>query len=120
MLIGYKSAKWQKIATHQKEAVRALSRGSANLVLKRLSQLAAFENLGQIRCQAAPLYLRVLVRETNRREDRHWEFAIRLHGGDAILLRPAGEFLKLADGAPDAGSVTQVEIVFIGNHRGKQ
>ncbi len=120
MLIGYANAKWHKIATKQKEAAKALSKESANLVIIRLSQLAAFENLGQISCNTPPLHLDLLTKERKGQENRQGEFAIKLHGGDGIVFRPAGKFVKLKDGTPNVNTVTQVEIVRIGNYHGNQ
>ena len=120
MLIGYEKAKWQNIATKQKEAKKVLSQESAVLVPKRLSQLAAFDNLGQIPPRAAPLHLHLLTKERRGQKSSQGEFVIKLHGGDGIVFRPAGEYSKLEDDTPDIGTITQVEITFIGNYHGKQ
>jgi len=120
MLIGYENSGWQKIATKQKEAMKALAKESADLVPQRLSQLAAFENLGQIPVRAAPLHLHLLAKERKGHESRQGEFVIKLHKGDGIVFRPAGDYSRLGDGTPDVNTVTQVEIVFIGNYHRKQ
>ena len=120
MLIGYKNPKLQKIATKQKEAMKALPNESATLVFKRLSQLAALDNLGQIECHAPPLHLHLLTKERKGQGNRPGEFVVKLHGGDGIVFRPAGKFLKLKDGTPDACTVTEIEITRIGNYHGDQ
>lgn len=120
MLIGYETAKLQKIATKQKEAKKALSQESAALVPQRLSQLAAFDNLGQIPPRTAPLHLHLLTKERKGRKSSHGEFAIKLYGGDGVVFRPTGEYAKLEDGTPDVDTITQVEITLIGNYHGKQ
>ena len=120
MLIGYETAKWQKIAEKQKEAKQALSAQSAALVPRRLAQLAAFENLGQISPRSAPLHLHLLTKERKGQDNRHGEYVIKLHGGDGIVFRPVGEYSKLTDGTPIIDTVTQVEIVFIGNYHGRK
>jgi hypothetical protein len=117
MLIGYNATTWHKIATQQDAAMKALSTASAGLVARRLSQLAAFDNLGQIRRRAPPLYL--LTRNGKGQANRAGEFVIRLHGDDGIVFRPTGEYTKLRNGKPDINTVTQVEITLIGNHRGR-
>lgn len=120
MQIGYEKAKWQKIAEKTKEARKALSAESADLVPRRLSQLAAFDNLGQIPERSAPLHLHLLTKKRRGQKDQQGEFVIKLHGGDGIVFRPTGDYTQLADGTPDVDTVTQVEIVIIGNYHGEQ
>ncbi|QDU98798.1 hypothetical protein [Lignipirellula cremea] len=120
MLIGYETTKWQKIAEKEKEAKKSLSSQSAALVPRRLAQLAAFEDLGQISPRSAPLHLHLLTKERKGKSDRQGEFVIKLHDGDGIVFRPTGEYKKLADGTPNMDTVTQVEIVFIGNYHSKK
>lgn len=113
VLIGYASAKLQKICTREKEARKALSQHSADLVFRRLSELAAFDNLGQIPVRAPPLHFHRL------REDASGRFVIKLHGGDGIVFRPVGEFASNDDGSPKLSTVTEIEIEFVGNYHGK-
>ena len=120
MLIGYANSKWKKIATRQKEAKKVLSQKSAALVPQRLSQLAAFENLGEIPFRAPPLHLHLLTNERTGQKQHQGGFVIKLHGGDGIVFRPTDEFSKLDDGTTDTDTVTQVEIVFIGTYDGEQ
>jgi hypothetical protein len=120
MLIGYANSKLQKIATRQKEAKKVLSQKSAALVPQRLSQLAAFENLGEVPFRAPPLHLHLLTKERKGQKQQQGGFVIKLHGGDGIVFRPTGEFSKLEDGTPEMDTVTQVEIVLIGNYHGEQ
>jgi len=120
MLIGYANAKLQKIATRQKEAIKALSKESASLVIQRLSQLAAFDNLGQIQCHAPPLHLHLLTKERRGQGNRSGEFVVKLHGGDGVVFRPTGDFAELEDGTPDINTVTEIEIILIGNYHGNQ
>lgn len=120
MLIGYANSKLQKIATQSSVAKKELSARSAALVALRLTQLSAFENLGQIPPRAAPLHLHLLTMQRKGRKNEQGQFVIKLHGGDGIVFRPAGEFQKLDDGTPDASTVTQVELVLIGNYHGKK
>jgi len=120
MLIGYETTKWQKIAEKQKEAKQSLSVRSAALVPRRLAQLSAFENLGQISPRSAPLHLHLLTKKRKGYSDRQGEFVIKLHGGEGIVFRPTGEYTELADATPNIDTVTQVEIVFIGNYHGRK
>jgi hypothetical protein len=120
MLIGYEYTKLQKIATKEKEAMKALSGESASLVFRRLSQLAAFDNLGQIQCHAPPLHLHLLTKERKGQGNRPGEFVIKLHGVNGIVFRPASKFVKLKDGTPDVSTVTEIEITLIGNYHGNQ
>lgn len=113
ILIGFTSAKWQKICTKQKDARKALSQQSADLVIRRLGELAAFGNLGQIQLLAPPLHLHPL------REDASGAFVIKLHGGDGIVFRPDGDFSSNDDGSPNLSTVTQVTVEFVGNYHGK-
>jgi hypothetical protein len=94
----------------QKAARKALSQESADVVARRLSELAAFDNLGQITFRAPPLHFHPL------REDGSGTYVIKLRGGDGIVFRPAGDFLSRDDGSPDLATVTEVEIEFIGNY----
>lgn len=110
ILIGYASAKLQKICTQEKQARKALERKSADLVTQRLTQLAAFENLGQIPYRATPLHFHPL------REDCSGKYVVKLHGADGIVFCPAGEFSTLDDGSPDLSTVVAIEIEFIGNY----
>jgi hypothetical protein len=115
MLIGYENTKWQKIATKQKEAMKSLSKESAILLPRRLSQLAAFDHLGQIPLHAPPLDLHCLTKERSGQANRTGYFVVNLHGCEGIVFRPAGDFMKLKDGTPDFITVTEVEITSIGN-----
>lgn len=113
VLIGYGSAKLKKICTLQKEARKALSQQSADLVVRRLNELSAFSNLGQIPMRSPPLHFHPL------REDASGSFVIKLHGGDGIVFRPIGDFVSNEDGLPNLATVTEVEIEFVGNYHGK-
>lgn len=75
MRIGYANTKLQKICTKHKEALKALSQESADVLLRRLQDLAAFDHLGQIPLRQTPLHFHPL------REDRSGEYVIKLKGG---------------------------------------
>lgn len=110
ILIGYASPKLQKACTNPKEARKALPLESADRVIRRLTELAAFNNLGEIPFRAPPLHFHLLG------QDAKGVYAIKLHGGDGILFRPSGEFKTLPDGSADLSTVTAVTIEFIGNY----
>jgi hypothetical protein len=111
--IGYTSARLERICTKQKDARKALSHQSADLVTRRLTQLSAFENLGQIPFRSSPLHFHPL------REDASGTFVIKLHAGDGIVFRPVGEFSSNEDGSPNLATVNRVEIEFVGNYHGR-
>ncbi|MBL8811230.1 MAG: hypothetical protein JNM43_13725 [Planctomycetaceae bacterium] len=110
MLIGYASKKLQKICTRTKDAKKALSAHSADRLFDRLSDLAAFNNLGEIRFRAPPLDFHPLT------ENRSGEFAIKIHELDRICFRPTGNFARDAVGESVLATVTEVEITFVGDY----
>ncbi|GDY11030.1 hypothetical protein LBMAG52_45180 [Planctomycetia bacterium] len=110
MLIGYASTKLEKVCTKRKETLKALSQESAEVLPRRLEDLEAFNNLGQIPIRQTPLHFHPL------REDRSGEYVIKLKGGDGIVFRPTGDFETSEDGAPILASVTKIEVVLVGNY----
>ena len=110
MLIGYASTKLEKVCTKQKEALKALPQESADVLSRRLEDLEAFNNLGEIPIRQTPLHFHPL------REDRSGEYVIKLKGGDGIVFRPNGEFETSDDGTPILASVTKIEVVLVGNY----
>ncbi|WP_197455971.1 hypothetical protein [Stieleria neptunia] len=110
MLIGYSSRELQKICTSEKAARKALSQDAAARILRRLEDLAAFSSLAEIPFRAPPLDLHPLS------EDRAGEFAIKIHRLDRICFRPAGDFTSDQTGNIDLSTVTEIEIVFVGNY----
>ena len=110
MLIGYASTKLEKVCTKRKETLKALSQESAEVLPRRLEDLEAFNNLGQIPIRQTPLHFHPL------REDRSGESVIKLKGGDGIVFRPTGDFDKSEDGTPILASVTKIEVVSVGNY----
>lgn len=110
MLIGYASRKLQKICTSEKAAKKALSQDSAARVSRRLEDLSAFNNLAEIPFRAPPLDFHPLS------EDRAGEFAIKIHSLDRICFRSVGDFTSDDAGNIDLSTVTEIEIVFVGNY----
>ncbi|MFO0975420.1 MAG: hypothetical protein U0996_03435 [Planctomycetaceae bacterium] len=110
MLIGYASKKLQKICTRTKDARKELPAHSADRIFDRLSDLAAFSNLGEIPFRAPPLDFHPLT------ENRSGEFAIKIHELDRICFRPAGNFAVDDAGELILASVTEVVITFVGNY----
>ena len=110
MLIGYASTKLEKICTKRKEALKALPQESAEVLPRRLEDLAAFKTLEEIPIRQTPLHFHPL------REDRTGEYVIKLKGGDGVVFRPVGDFETNEDGAPILASVTKIEVVKVGNY----
>lgn len=110
MLIGYASTKLEKICTKRKDALKALSQESADVLFRRLEDLAAFNSLAEIPIRQTPLHFHPL------REDRSGEYVIKLKGGDGVVFRPVDDFEKDDDGAPILASVTKIEVILVGNY----
>ena len=110
MLIGYASKKLQKICTQRKPALKTLSQESADVLPRRLEDLAAFDNLAQIPFRQPPLHFHPL------RENWSGGFVIKLRGGDGVVFEPTGVFTKNEDGAPVLETVTEIEITFVGDY----
>ena len=110
MLIGYSSRKLQKICTSGKAARKSLSQESAARITRRMEDLAAFDKLAEIPFRAPPMDFHALS------EDRAGEFAVKIHGLDRICFRPAGDFTLNETGNIDLSTVTEIEIVFVGNY----
>jgi len=110
VLIGYATSRLQKVCTIHKEARKKLAQRSADLVIQRLGELAAFASLGHIPVRSPPLHFHPL------REDDSGKFVVKLHGGDGTVFTATGDFVSLGDGSPDLSTVTQVEIQFVGNY----
>lgn len=110
ILIGYASKKLEKICTEEKAARKALSQHSASRIVRKLEDLAAFNDLGEIPFRAPPLDFHPLT------DNRSGEFAIKIHSLDRICFRPVGDFTSDEDGNIGLTSVKAVEIVFVGNY----
>ena len=87
-----------------------MSEESAARITRRMEDLAAFNNLSEIPFRAPPLDFHPLS------EDRAGEFAIKIHSLDRICFTPAGEFALDKAGNIDPSTVTEIEIVFVGNY----
>lgn len=114
MLIGYSTKRLQKICTKRKEARKALSRESADVLSRRLEDLAAFGDLSQVPFRHTPLHFHPL------RENRSGEFVIKLRGGDGVVFSPAGAFRRQDDGTPVLASVAAIEIKSVGNYHSNE
>ncbi len=100
------NAQLAKLCKEQRAALKQLGGNGARKLQVRLTQLVAATRLGDI----------VLGRPHPLKGDRAGQFALDLDGGARLVLEPAGEVPRSADGTIDWPAVTSVRIVFIGDY----
>ncbi|MDE2104700.1 MAG: type II toxin-antitoxin system RelE/ParE family toxin [Patescibacteria group bacterium] len=113
MLIGYASKKLQKVCEEQRAARKELPADVAEILPRRLAQLAAFRSLGDIPV-GTPLHFHLLG------ENLKGHCAIWIDKKYRIVFYAAGEFERLADGSPDLATVTEIIIAAVENYHKKQ
>jgi hypothetical protein len=114
MKLGYGNRKLEKICTEKKAAIKHLPADiSPGLLLQRLGELAAFDNLDEIPFQMAPLHFHPLRANLARK------YAVTLRSLWRIVIEPAGDFEQNADGTAVESTVTQVTILCIEDYHPK-
>lgn len=110
MNLAYRNTKLQKLATTEKELVKAFGANVAKDFRKRITLLETTPKLGGI--PAEPPTRRHLLSG-----DRKGQWSIAVRDGICICVVPNEDPLPLNnDGSVDLQKVTSIEIVFIGNY----
>ena len=109
MDILFASKKLEQLCHDDLLATRTLGAPSARKLRARLDDLIAAANLD---------YMRKLPgRFHGLSKDRAGQFALDLHGGYRLVLRPADEPLpKRSDGTLNLSKVTTIKVVFVGDY----
>ena len=109
MDILFKSRKIWGLCHDDTLATRTLGPESAHKLRARLDDLVALPNLSLAR--------RLPGRFHPLSRDRAGQYALDLHGGNRLVLEPAGDSIAtLPDGSRNLASVTAIRIVLIGDY----
>ncbi len=107
MLIGYASGHLERICTTAKSARKAYPDDVAAKIPQQLGTLAAYNHLGEVPFNSAPLRFHSL------KADYAGCFAVRLSAKMRLIFRPAGLVSYLNHNDVDRDSVTAIEVVAI-------
>ena len=108
MQIGYANPKLERICTKRKAASKHLpSQIKPELLIQRIGELGAFDNLGEIPFQAPPLHFHPV------RETLAGAYAVTIRGLWRIVFVPDGEFERREDGTAIEETVTEITIHLI-------
>ena len=111
MLIGYASTKLENVCKGGKAAVKHLPGNiKPALLVQRMSELVAFDSLGQIPFQQSPLHFHPLTASLAG------QYAVTLKGRWRIVFEPDGDFERQKDGTPIEETVTRITITYIGDY----
>ena len=114
MKIGYRNRALEKVCTKRKAAIEHLPGNIApELLLQRLSELAAFDHFGEVPFQKPPLHFHPV------RANLAGKSSVMLQSLWRIVLEPAGEFDRREDGTPIAETVTEISISSIEDYHSR-
>src|SRR4051794_22674464 len=110
MLISYENNKIKKIFNKIKHANNALPFEAASNLQQRLFFLSSFDDLGSIPLNETPLRFHSVTKKFPGC------YAIRISAKHRIVFKPCGEYENLPDGSANLDTVTEIEIVAIGDY----
>lgn len=110
MKIWYASSHLEKVCTVAKVAKKAYPADVAARITQQLVILAAYNHLDEVPFDSTPLRFHAL------RADYPGCFAVRLSAKMRLVIRPAGVVSYLNENDVDRSSVTEFEVVAIGDY----
>ena len=113
MRIGYANGKLQKVCEETKAARKYLKTIDPKILIQRIGELAAYDNLAQVPIRTPPLHYHPL------RANLAGRYAVTVQGLMRVIFVPAGDFQKLDNGTPDLSTVTAIEIVAVKDYHDK-
>jgi len=112
MQVVFRTAREQRLFSSQRELIRGFGAERAAVIMRRLSELAAAENLAVMGC-LPPAKCHELV------ADRAGQFAVSVKDPCRLIFEPAGTPVPRArDGGIDRSKVTKIAIIGVVDYHG--